>query len=431
MSAPSVVRPSLPWLLAALVFGLGLVAAPRVYHNYDVVDCFLAWARATAGFRPWNVYTPGVGADDCDYPPLVPYLLTLGEAVRLAAGAPALGPLAILLLKLPGLLAHAATVPLSLLGLARPLGAAGARRAAILLALSPAFFVNAALWGQFDVPLTLFLTAAVVALLCDRPVAAGAAAGLALATKLLAVVPIPLLAVWVWRRHGPRALVRGVGAGLLVVLLIALPQVVAGRGAAMLRAYTGAVDYYPFRTAEAYNTWYLLDRYDVLVRGLSPPLVRRDDRPAFGPVTFHQVGLAAFALYTLLMMAVLARRPTPLVLLWTLGMHLFGFFMLPTQVHQRYIVPAVGLLALLAPLSRRGLALFVGVTVTATLNQALDLVRALPAASAVAGTLTTADLPLATRTARDLGAAIALGNVALFAWALAAFWREAVAPRTP
>jgi len=128
------------------------------------------------------------------------------------------------------------------------------------------------------------------------------------------------------------------------------------------------------------------------------------------------------------MLAVLARRPTPLVLLWTLGMELFGFFMLPTQVHQRYIVPAVGLLALLAPLSRRGLVLFGVLSATATLNQALDLMRALPLESPVAGALTSSQLPLALRTARDLGAAVALVNVLLFAWALVAFWREAVAP---
>jgi len=398
MPASSAVRPALPWLLAALVLGLGLMVAPRVYHNYDVVDCFLAWARATAGFRPWGVYAPGTGADDCDYPPLVPYLL-----------------------------AQAATVPLSLRGLAGALGPAGARRAAILLALSPAFFVNAALWGQFDVLLTLFLIAAVAALLCDRPMAAGVGMGLALATKLLAIVPVPLLAVWVWRRHGPRTLAQSAGAGLLVVGLLALPHVVGGRGEAMLRAYSGAVNYYPFRTGEAYNTWYLLDRYDVLARGMNPPLVRRDDRPALGPLNYHQIGLAAFSLYTVFTLAVLARRPTPLVLLWTLGMELFGFFMLPTQVHQRYIVPAVGLLALLAPLSRRGFVLFSLLAATATLNQALDLVRALPLESAVAGALTSAQLPLALRTSRDLGAAIALVNVLLFAWALVAFWREAVA----
>src|SRR5260370_29823429 len=101
MPASSAVRPALPWLLAALVLGLGLMVAPRVYHNYDVVDCFLAWARATAGFRPWGVYAPGTGADDCDYPPLVPYLLALGEAGRPAPGAPPVGAPPILLLKPP------------------------------------------------------------------------------------------------------------------------------------------------------------------------------------------------------------------------------------------------------------------------------------------------------------------------------------------
>jgi len=291
MSAPPAVRPSLPILIAAVVFVLALLVAARVYHQYDVVDCFLAWARASGGFRPWDVYTPGAGADNCDYPPLVPYLLTLAEALRLAAGAPAVGALAILLLKLPSLAAHAAAVPLVLRGLTRPLGAPGARRAAILVAVCPAFFVNGALWGQFDVLLTLFLMAAVVALLLDRPVPAGAAVGLALATKLLAIVPVPFLALWIWRRHGGRMLARSISAGLLVVLLLALPHVLAGRGDAVRKAYTGAVNYYPFRTAEAYNTWYLLDRYDVLVRGMSPPEARRDDRPALGPLTYHQVGL--------------------------------------------------------------------------------------------------------------------------------------------
>lgn len=427
MYASPAVRPSLPILLAVVVFALGLVVAARVYHQYDVVDCFLAWARASGGLRPWDVYTPGAGADNCDYPPFVPYLLTLAEALRLAAGAPAVGALAILLLKLPSLVAHAAAVPLALRGLARPLGAPGARLSAILIALCPAFFVNGALWGQFDVLLTLFLMAAVVALLLDRPVSAGAAMGLALATKLLAIVPLPFLALWIWRRHGARKLARSVLAGLGVGLLFALPHVLAGRGDAMLKAYTGAVNYYPFRTAEAYNTWYLLDRYDVLARGMSPPEARRDDRPALGPVTYHQVGLLAFSLYTLALLAVLARRPTRSVLLWTLSMHLFGFFMLPTQVHQRYVVPAVGMLALLAPTSRRGFALFGLLTVTATLNQGLDLARALPGAEAIAGSLTSLDLPIAMRTARDLGAAIALANVVLFAWAVTAFWREAIA----
>jgi 4-amino-4-deoxy-L-arabinose transferase-like glycosyltransferase len=416
------------YLLVAVVFVLGLLVAVRVYHQYDVVDCFLAWARASGGTRPWGVYTPGAGADACDYPALVPYLLTLAEAGRQGLGAAAVSATAVLLLKLPGLLAHLAAVPLAGLGLRGPLGKAHAGRAAALLALCPALFVNSAAWGQFDVLLALFLLAALVALLRGGVWAGGAALGLALATKLLAIVVVPLMGLYVGLRFGFKKLAAWAGAGLLVVLLLTLPHVLGGAGRSVLAAYAGAVNYYPYRTAEAYNTWYVLDRYDVLVRGLSPPLARRDDRPALGPLTFHHLGLLAFGAYTVLLMTVLGRRPTPPVLLWTLGLQLFAFFMLPTQVHQRYIVPAVAFLAVLAPLSPRALVLFLGVTVTATLNQGLDLVRALPTEAAIAGALTTADLPLATRTARDLGAGIALVNVALFAFATWAFWREVVLP---
>ncbi len=415
----------LPLWTALAVFVLGLLVAPHVYHHYDVVDCFLAWARATGGARPWDVYTPGVGADDCDYPPLVPYFLAAAEGARLLMGAAPVSAMAILLLKLPSLVAHLLLVPTALSGLLGLDDDRAARRVALFLAWSPALFVNAALWGQFDVLLTLFMLASVLALLRDQPVLAGAALGLALATKLLAVVLLPVLALYAWRRLGKREVARGAGAALLVMGLLAAPNVIAGRGRAMLAAYTGAVGYYPYRTAEAYNTWYLLDRYDVLVRGMSPPEARRDDRPVLGPVTFHHIGMFAFGVATGLILLALARRPTPKALRWAASLQLFAFFMLPTQVHQRYIVPAVAVMALIAPHTRRGLLLFAGVTLTATLNQGLDLVRALPALP-IPGALGAADLPLATRTARDLGAAVAAINLLLFAAAGRAFYQEVV-----
>ncbi len=421
------VRRTLPLWVALGVFVVGLLVAPHVYHQYDVVDCFLAWAQATGGARPSDAYTPGAGADDCDYPPLVPYFLAATEGARLLAGAPLLSALTLLLLKLPSLVAQLLLAPTALAGLGDDLAA---RRAALFLAASPAFFVNAALWGQFDVLLTLFLVAALLALLRDQPMLAGAALGLALATKLLAIVLVPVLVLYAWKRFGPRDVLRGAGAALLVMVLLAIPHVVAGRGGAVLRAYTGAVGYYPYRTAEAYNTWYLLDRYDVLVRGMSPPEARRDDREVFGLVTYHHLGLFAFGVATGFILVALGRRASPTALLWAASLQLFAFFMLPTQVHQRYIVPFVAVLALLAPLSRPALLLFVGVTVTATLNQGLDLVRALPAAP-IAGALGKADLPLATRVARDLGAGIAAVNLVLFAAAIRTFYREVVAGEGP
>ena len=416
-------------LATATMLALGLLVAPRVYHNYDVVDCFLTWARASAGRRPWAIYLTDFKTN-CDYPPVVPYLLTLVEAARRTLHAAETGALAIILVKLPNLIAYLAAVPLCALGLRRPFGAA-ARDAALLAALSLPLFVNAAAWGQFDALLAVLVMAAVVALLHERPVMAGALMGVALGTKLLAIVAVPALAVWTWKRFRVAQLAVAILAGLAVLALLSLPYLLAGAGGRMLRAYVGAVDYYPVRTAEAYNGWYLLDRFDIAVRGIPAPEARLDSRPLVGAITFREAGVAAFAAYLLMLLVGLARRPTPSALVSAAALSFFGFFMLPTQVHQRYLVPAAALLGLTAAGSRRRLALWVGVSLTAALNQALDLTRAVldtavRADPAAAATVSVAGYRGPIRLAACV---VAVFNIALFVWATRDYWREVVAAR--
>jgi 4-amino-4-deoxy-L-arabinose transferase-like glycosyltransferase len=415
-------------LATATILALGLLVAPRVFHNYDVVDCFLTWSRASEGRRPWDIYLSDFKTN-CDYPPVVPYLLTLVEAGRRVLRAPETGAVAIILVKLPNLLAYLAAVPLCALGLRRPFGDGAARTAALLAALSPALFANAAAWGQFDALLALLVMAAVVALLHERPIAAGALMGVALGTKLLAIVAVPALAVWTWKRLGRGRLVLTTLAGLAVIVLLCLPYLVAGAGGRMLQAYLGAVDYYPVRTAEAYNGWYLLDRFDIAVRGIPAPLARLDSRRWVGPVTFREAGVAAFGAYLLMLLVGLARRPTPSALVAATALSFFGFFMLPTQVHQRYLVPAAALVGMTAARSSRRLALWAGVSLTAALNQALDLtrsvldtaVRADPVAAA------TVSVPGYRGPIRVAACVVAVFNIALFIWATRDYWREVVA----
>jgi len=417
-------------LTTATVLALGLLVAPRVYHNYDVVDCFLTWARASAGRRPWAIYLTDFKTN-CDYPPVVPYLLTLVEAARRALHASETGALAIILVKLPNLLAYLTAVPLCALGLRRPFGDAAARHAALLAALSLPLFVNAAAWGQFDALLAVLVMAAVVALLHARPVTAGALIGVALGTKLLAIVAVPALAVWTWKRFGAGRLVGAALGGLAVIALLSAPYLVAGAGGRMLQAYVGAVDYYPVRTAEAYNGWYLLDRFDIAVRGVPAPEARLDSRPLVGAVTFREAGVAAFAAYLLMLLVGLARRPTPAALVSAAALSFFGFFMLPTQVHQRYLVPAAALLGLTAAGSTRRLALWMGVSLTAALNQALDLTRAVldTAVRADPVAAATVSVPGYRGPIRLAACVVAVFNIALFVWATRDYWREVVAAR--
>ena len=415
------------WLAVAGAFVLSLVVAPLVFHHYDVVDCFLNWARASRGRQPWAIYLTHFDTDDCDYPPVVPYLLTLIERFRLAFGAGPTSGAAIVLLKLPNIAAWLAHVPLCAIGLRRPFGARVARTAALFVALSPPLFVNAAAWGQFDALLSLFVVAAIVATLDGRPVRAWAALGLGLATKLLAVVAAPVLAVWTWRRRGARPLLAGAAATVLAVVLTAVPYVVRGAERPVLASYRGAVGYYPLRTVEAYNLWYVLDRIDIRLRGQPSGEARLDTRPFLGPLTHRDVGLVLIAGWTVFILAGLWRWPGNGGLILAAAFQFFAVFMLPTQMHQRYILPAAVLLALAAPLSARSRVLFVVLAVTATLNQGLDLTRAVLDHAVQIDPMRIADPPALRMAIRNAATAIALVHVGVLAWWTAVYRRELAA----
>jgi hypothetical protein len=419
-----------PVRLVMAAFALGLAVSPLVFHHYDVVDCFLTWARGSGGRRPWDIYLQSFRTP-CDYPPVVPYLLTLVEAARRLLDAAPTGAAAVVLMKLPNLLAWVAHVPLVEHGLRVPFGADAARRAAVLTALSPPLFVNAALWGQFDALLSLLVVATVVFVLQEKAAAAGAALGLALATKLLAVVAVPVLAAWSARRLGWGRTLAGAGAAVLVMAALSLPMIAGGAAAPVLAAYEGAVGYYPYRTVEAYNLWYVLDRFDIVVRGMPAAEARTDARVAFGSVTHHHLGLAALAAYTAWLVWWTARRPTAHRLVIALALQFFAFFMLPTQMHQRYVLPAAVLAALVAWRSPKVAAFAIALAVVATLNQGLDLARS------VLDHRITVDpasipSPAAARNAIRLPATmVAVFNVLLLAWATVTLPRETDEARLP
>jgi hypothetical protein len=101
--------------------------------------------------------------------------------------------------------------------------------------------------------------------------------------------------------------------------------------------------------------------------------------------------------------------------------------MLPTQMHQRYILPAAVLAVLLVPLSRRGVVLFAILAATATLNQGLDLGRAVLEQALVVDPAALADPPRWRAVIRIAATAVALVNVGAFAWMTAVLPREAAA----
>ena len=104
-------------------------------------------------------------------------------------------------------LAAAAAAAWALAEIARPLlGERAARDAVLYLALYPVGYVFVALYSD-----ALFLalsTAAFLAAMRGRPIAAGVLGGLATGTRLIGLALVPALAVLLWRGRDPRSLLR-------------------------------------------------------------------------------------------------------------------------------------------------------------------------------------------------------------------------------
>jgi hypothetical protein len=333
-----------PYWLAAAAVGLSVLLTPLFCYDFDVYGCWLTWARASGGTRPWAIYAAHLQYP-CNYPPALLYLWTATEAVCRAVPwfrhrLPVLE-----LVKLPNILAWAAGVAVCQRGLRRAWGDGPARAAAAAYALSLPLLFDAAIWGQYDAILCLAMVIAIVAMVDGRPALAGAAAGLAVGIKFQAIVALPAIGVYAVRRFGVARTAGAVVAGVGVLAAVSVPFAIAGQGRPMLAAYTGAVDYYPKLTVNAGNVWQPLRLVNLYARHLPQDWAESDRVRRFG-VTAKQAGLAMFALYAAGMMWGLWRRPDGATLARAAGLTAFGFFMLPTQMHERYLVPAAVLLAL-------------------------------------------------------------------------------------
>jgi uncharacterized membrane protein len=101
--------------------------------------------------------------------------------------------------------------------------AAGARTWALAyIAVSP-LLVGALVKSRFDLWPELFVLAALAALLHERQRLGWAALGAAVATKLYALVLVPLALVWTFRRRGAAELARSIACGVAVLAATVLP----------------------------------------------------------------------------------------------------------------------------------------------------------------------------------------------------------------
>jgi Gpi18-like mannosyltransferase len=227
-----------------------------------------------------------------------------------------------------------------------------------LYAFNPAVIYNTAVWGQFDAVYTFFLILSLMLALKSKPIPSAVIFALGLLTKPQGIALLPLVALLIYKKNGWKQLAYSVLAFTATVFLVVLPFEGIGNPVTFLiKNYSTGYMYYNVTSVNAFNLWGLF------------ALWMKDGYLFF-------VGWALFgavAVFTLYMVHKRLKVSGDLIAVFAAFMLFFAFFMLPTRIHERYLFPAISVLALMFPLLKKARPLYVVLTATFLINQAYVL----------------------------------------------------------
>ncbi len=329
-------------LLIGLVIRLVALDAPGHYGDSVVQS---RWAENMAAHGPWGFFQH----DGAVYPALLYAYWPLGLLFDGADLGRAIKGISIPFDLVIGIVVYTAARELvgSVRGLIAP----------AFYLLNPAVILAGPVWGQVDAAGTLAYLGALLAGARGRFGLAGALTVLAAMMKPqygLVALPVGIVAITAWRTSATlRPVVRAAVGGTVAYLVVAIPlrlDPISFVG----RAVSIAGDK-PMTSANAPNLWGLLVGYKV------------PDAP------YALIG-GGLLLIGLVASLIPLRRRQDLQTILGVGLFLIlAFYLLPTRIHERYLFPAMALLAPLAALNWRVLvaALLTATAFTLTLLYAL------------------------------------------------------------
>jgi len=322
------------------------------YEEVDTRD-FMAWFQTAADYGPRTFYTKTW----CDYPPFNIFFFwifgLLAKSLSLFGTS-----LFTYVMKLPSNLFDMATAFLIFAFVRKRLDFKMALLATALYAFNPAVIFNAAVWGQFDAIYTFFLVLSLMLALASKPELSAVTFALGILTKPQSVALLPLIAFLIFKKHGLRRFLISLVAAIATVFVVIIPFEWVNPVTFLANIYFGAYGGYAYTSVNAFNLWALAGFW-------------MDETPVFFAIGWMLFGaLAAFVLY------VLHKRfgsSTELLVLFSAFILFFGFFMLPTRIHERYLFPTISILSLVFVFLKKARPLYATLTATCLINQAYVL----------------------------------------------------------
>jgi Gpi18-like mannosyltransferase len=353
-------------LLLALALRVYFIPAPGYERD---IQLFKIWSQTAVEYGVHNVYDKTW----CDYPPAYLYVLKVtGYIYRLFY--PDFKEHTYLfnfLIKFPGILADLLISLIIFLFLKRSFSFRIGLLAMVAYAFNPAVFFNSAWWGQVDSVSILMVLLAVLALVKERDSWAWGLLTIGILIKTQMVILLPIFILITWRRNGFRSFMKGVTASWLTFVVVLAPFFYFHKVDRIINVVLNAVGEYPYLSMNAYNLWWLFS----WGQGRWMP----DTNLFLNFVSFRALGSILLGIfYVLLLRYLFVREKDEQALFLSCALAFFAFFMLPTEMHERYLLPVLPFL-LLSSIGKGRLKISYGVlSFTAFFNLLMVLAKAYP-----------------------------------------------------
>jgi Gpi18-like mannosyltransferase len=341
-------KPSSQAFLVILILAVSLLIRLllfRIQGYYGDLDHFRNWYNFTAEKGLYSFYD----STQSDYPPFNVYIFFLFGKLAHALGPGSLN----FITKLPSNLFDIATAYLIFRFVRQRYSFPFALGAMTVYAFNPATIFDLAVWGQMDSVYTFFMVASLFSVTRSKYELSAGLFSLAILTKPQSVVLLPVIAYLMLKNGGWKRVVTSAAIFFILIFLVIIPFHWDNPIKFIVDRY-GGYNKYAATSLNAYNFWALLG------------FGKSDTMHHLG-LSYQMLGIIAFLIFAAFVMWQFHRRPGNEATIYAVFLLMFGFFMLMTRMHERYLFPVFALLALSFSL-RHTVWLYVGLTGTYLAN---------------------------------------------------------------
>lgn len=350
----------LVYLLLVFLFIFFLIFNTNLFqrgHHSDL-NIHFGWGNAARTSGISTLYKNGY----TDYPPLYLYVIRLNSQIShsVANSSYYLSPFFVTISKITPTLCNFLIGLLIFLYLKNK----GIRKALLVSALywfNLGIIYNSAYWGQVDSVFTLLLFASVLLLMNKHFIISSVFFVISLLTKIHAITLLPIITLVGLLNKKKTILIKMITFGFSTTLLILSPQIIDGSFYHLIKS-VGFIGSYPYVSVNAYNFWHFLtpsaDKW-----WQSP-----SDLLTFAGFSYKTIGFFLLFLYTFFVLYQLSKDIKKDNISLASSSLLFAFFMLPTEIHERYLFPFFAFFSLNAIKNKKFLVVYLVLSVTYLFN---------------------------------------------------------------